>query len=89
MRKLNLVVVEQLQEILEIGFQFHVRAFEFPGQFNQLPCGFKDRFVTLLLPEIDIELPVWKPAPDNPAHGGSRAHAPSPRTEGIRQTAPI
>jgi hypothetical protein len=74
MRKLNLVVVEQLQEILEIGFQFHASALGLNSSAS---------------PEIDIELPVWKPAPDNPAHGGRRAHAASLRTEGIRQTAPI
>ena len=65
------MVVEEAQQILEIGLQFHIRAFEFFGQSYHFPCGFKDRLVTLSLPEIDIESAIRKPTSHNPAHRDS------------------
>jgi hypothetical protein len=62
------VTIEKSQRPLEIRFQFHVCAFEFFSKSDHLPWRFKDCLIPLLLPEIDVELPIRKSTADNTAH---------------------
>jgi hypothetical protein len=34
---------------------------DFLSEFHQFPCSGKDRFVSLLLPKLDVEGAVWEP----------------------------